>query len=605
MKYSKLIKLFSALLCVVMLFVSCSQGGGNNDQNNQGDDQNQNQPTVVEAKFENYFDLTYKPNYVNFTEAERLDFGRLNSRDDELLLFVDTEIDNLNMVKDTYTVYDASKQKVLCTFEDTYENLESPERYVDFDLIPGAVLKISALPGEKLTPEQLHELELSGVEDPAEYKYTYSLEFYNLAGEEFASYAVTMEDVFEDLFDTYDVYEKGNTTVIYIGNKAMVFDSLTYEMIACYNLDNEVAHAFDYVTDKYGYYIDCELSNYGQPPLIQVYNLEDGSLKINHVVTSKYYNEASAFVLDNGNIFVTVLNYIFDEETDYDFINTYSGMPVAIENYIIDVNTGDTVDVQLDYAIEGVGSASYLTAYEDIPLTENAVNVAFACKIEDKNLTKEAILFLDNDMKVLYAYEYDSLAYEALNTSFEVLSTGDLLIELDSEVADSAIVKADGKVRCYVPEGATVIEGAIVTEVGIYDYDLKPLYIFEDNDVEYINMLGGSVVVRELEVVDEEPGTGTNDDDDDDDDDAITLKYYMLTPTATGCTKKVISGEVYSVEDNYLIAIDEDTEKYVLYNGSLEKVLVTENAMTNIQNLDNTVLLETRIDGETVYYILK
>ena len=640
MKYSKFLKLLSALLCVVMLFVSCGEKECtehiDEDANYVCDnceatlEKPEPEPEPIEPKFENFFDLTYSPNYINFTEAQRLDFGKPTNQVGSTLLFKKSEIDNLNMVKDTYTVYDAKTNAVLFTIEDTYENVPAKMmRNVWVELFEGVVIKSSYTPVEKLTAEEQHELWLNGVENPGEYRYSYTVEFYNLAGEKISTFDYSGTDLKGTTFSPPKVDpEKEDVLYVRIGHQMAVFDAVTYKMIDIYDNDKEIFHDFDYRNEKYGYYTEDSL--------IRVYKLEDKSLVLNYELISNYATEYTVSVLDNGNIFVSAQTvHIFDEVDDYDFALPQMGLKTTVENYIIDVETGKTADVELDYVINGkVETAADLKKYNKLPITENAINVAYAQKLENKKLTKDAILFLDNDMKVLYAYEYDSLAYDAKDAedrdkNFRVLSTGDLLIELatnldnDSDKPDYAIVKADGTLRCYVPYGATVIEGAIITSEGIYDYDLKPIFDYEDNEYRYVATVGKSIIVKELSSVyinddNRDKGIDNNYDGECDecgadmDDDcgcylnsvADMLRYYMITPGNDGCKETVISGEFTIAGSNYYITMDEDNGKYTLHNSSMQTVLVTDSVMT-IESAKDYCIVRTTIDNKEIVYILK
>ena len=646
MKYSKFLKLLSALLCVVMLFVSC---GDKECTEHIDEDANyvcdnceatlekpEPEPEPIEPKFENFFDLTYNPNYINFTEAQRLDFGKYIDKNGSVLLFKDSEIDNFNMVKDTYTVYDAETNAVLFTLEDSYENLAELRyiRDVEVFLAPGIVIKASNIPSEKLTPEELFELELNGVNNPGEYRYTSNVEFYTLAGEKISSFSCDNQRwniaMIEDLID----FSSGEGVInIYIGGQIFVFDSLTYKMLDVYDATTEVFHDFDYRNEKYGYCVNRNRD------LIRVYNLEDKSLVLTHEIQNNLsVQNLSVSVLDNGNIFVNALILPrFDEPDDYEFMfpmDETSALKARKESYIIDVETGKTTEVELDYFIySAVETATDLKKYNALPITENAINVAYAYKIEDKKFTKAAILFLDNDMQVLYAYEYDSLAYDAIRAvrekNFTVLSTGDLLIELatnldnDSYEPDYAIVKADGTLRCYVPKDATVIEGAIITSEGIYDYDLKPLFDYEDNEFEYVATVGKNIIVLELDSVyinDDNKDNGIDEDGDDEcdecgadmDDDcgcylnsvADMLKYYMITPENGVCEKTLINDEFVRAEGNYFITMNEDNGKYTLHNSSAQTILVTDSEM-DIISTEDYCIAKTTIDNKEVVYILK
>ena len=107
MKKSKFIKLFSALLCVVMLFVSC---GGDAPSN------------PAEQKTEYTFSelISHKDTYESVPElgtAEELKFGDEIDGIGELVFFADVKGANTADGKSTVTVYNLKLGKPVLTVE--------------------------------------------------------------------------------------------------------------------------------------------------------------------------------------------------------------------------------------------------------------------------------------------------------------------------------------------------------------------------------------------------------------------------------------------------------------------------------------------------------
>ena len=645
MKNSKFIKLFSALLCIVMLFVSCD----NNDNNTPP-------PEPNPLTFTDIFTSDFESENVVFTSAEKVDLGSIATGTNYLAMFYEMKPDHLGRTVTTYNVYNTLAGKSVLTLECVYDpavqaehdNLGGP--IVDQpipEILSENLIAVTTYSAAKLTDEQIKayvdsfakvdpeyayyaENELSTV-----YLYTATVDFYDGMGNKITTYK--SQPAFEPEVDVDSlVYSLGSTgdgcKVIMVYDKIVTVDTKDYSAVKIDAIDTSIVHNYDAECGKYGYYLDVYTA--AMMPAIQVYDMETGELKLQHIVETDFTDvdygtffemePVSAYVLDNGNVYVSVCVPLTEDAEEYDVIIPMGqDTKCRINSYILNVTTGETKTV------ENAGTViATLYSYTDMKkmaelddekmmFTDKATNIAITVGIYNKtyNPMDQKLVILDNDMNVIYTLDLSSLAYEADIIEglegLEFLSTGDLRIKLaENTAAEYAIVKTDGTLRCYVPAGATVGEGFIYKNGVIYDYDLKVLCDLEDKSFNFtdsdkpfdsVRVLGNAFIVTDnYKVTVSNPvGTGTHDE--------TRTRYYLVKADGTGYTKTEIfeDEEIYSSNRNeYIITRSEDDGKYILYNINLEKVLVSENYI-NVSTIDDVMYASTEKDGEYTLYLLK
>ena len=241
--------------------------------------------------------------------------------------------------------------------------------------------------------------------------------------------------------------------------------------------------------------------------------------------------------------------------------------------------------------IDAEDSEEY-AAYGSMSFTEHALNLVLTKKIENKQLVKDAILILDNNMDTMYEMpllvpEHD-LKAEDVAFGLELLQNGEYLVSIGSGVAgERAIVKKDGTLRTYLPTDAQVFGNFIITEKGIFDYDMTVLYAFEDEGYEFAFTIGDTIVVSsETEY-----------------DGRFETAYYDLQFSDSSFFVKselFFGASLLTHTDDYVI-VKED--KYVLYNANFEHLLTSENPI-NVIEADGNYLAYTVHEGSALVYVI-
>ncbi len=664
MKKSKFIKLFSAMLCIVMLFVSCD----NTDNTPPAE------PTPL--TFNDVFANDFESDKVVLTSAEKIELGEKIDERDFLAIFMETKPDSLGKTATVFNVFNYYASKNVLTLESTYdpaiqaeydadEDLPAPVNYPIPEIVSDdGIIAVTTYSAQKPTDEQIKAYTESfskAMQDPAYlilmeaelsklYLYVATVDYYDAMGNKITTYKsqpMTADDI--DNIDASDFVIDLPVTID--GAQYKIHDKIVTlkkdgSAVKVEDSFGNIIHNYDAVNGKYGYYLNAYSAAAYSNPLaaaIQVYDTETGELVLQHNIdfdfTDSDFNAmlggnndpVAAYVLDNGNVYVSVLIPLTDDAEEYDFIlpmpNDDDEQKYRVDSYILDVTTGETKAVEITDAV-----IKYLYSYTDMKkdaeledrkpmFTDKATNIAITVGIYNKtlNTANPKLVVLDNDMNVIYTLDLSSLAYEADvsedSYGFSFLSTGDLMIELaENTAADYAIVKTDGTIRCYVPKNATVGDGFIYKNGVIYDYDLKVLcdletkgFNFTDADapIDDVDILGDAFIVTDnyKHLISSGPSS-----DPDDDITEILTRFYLVKAEGSSYTKTEIfesESRIVEVDSNrYIITYSEDNEKYTLYNINLEKIIVSENGII-IPHYDSVIYASTAKDNKNVIYLLK
>ena len=134
-KTSYLIKLLSVLLIAVMLLVGCSSEATGKDGAKTTAEatkevliNKESKHEAVEAKLENFFALAYEKPWGALGTATRVD-GKLVAQSDNLLVIRKADVDYMNTVTETFSVYNTALQKEVLSVQNQYQN----GSYSDFD----------------------------------------------------------------------------------------------------------------------------------------------------------------------------------------------------------------------------------------------------------------------------------------------------------------------------------------------------------------------------------------------------------------------------------------------------------------------------------------
>ena len=609
MKNNTMLKLLSVLLLLTLLLVGCAkEDTPDNEATPPLNDEQKHE--AVEPILENFFKLSTEKSWNVLGAATRFDGSFVGSIDDEtsknLIALRTADVDTKNVVTEIIKVYNTNLKKEVLSITNTYKNgayapfnwddlavydeaVQYPESVVDVSIV---VLNDGFTPVEivKVSKATVTEID-SDNPDACKYDIAVAYEFYDVAGNlilKTNNDSVTLDTA----TSTY------GTLAYYFGSTHVVFDEETGAAVRIVNGETEtVITTFDYETEKYGYFYDWDDDL--NTCFLEVYDKNTFQCILNHHYLKKIISyEPQVFFLEDGDVLAQYVEEIPEESTRTpDFVDSMGcGYRVVWE--LIDVEIGKTETIELPFVINGLYSNYTLNEMETLGFdaTEHVVNYAIVSPIENGKLGNPAVKVLDNDLSVLFdmtsiAPEHllniFTMAFEENLLGFTVLANGDYLVELHDVVTPQAIVSKDGALRSYLPADAEIVGSYVVTSNGVYDYDMKNLYSFEENNVQWEFVLGSKIIVSSLptDVLSSIEGTRT---------------YFSLTyDTATFSLNPIFSGaDIIEYSDDYVIVFD---GKYTLYNTELSHVLTTANEMT-VYEFDGSYLVYTYLDGHDLFY---
>ena len=270
---------------------------------------------------------------------------------------------------------------------------------------------------------------------------------------------------------------------------------------------------FDCVIGDYGYYINdgyyYDGYDYVYVDEIQVYNLKNDKLWVDcvYVVDEDEYEDADAYILQNGNILVQDVVDVEDFEINYDY-EEY-GNKYNVNYYIINPTNGEVKEVEFGYYINDLEMADA----EDSQFTDKVLNIAEVSTIKDKVvLDDERYFILDNELNILY--EVAPFVNGQEDFEYEVVGKDLLLVEISvGDATVDAVVNTKGEIVCYLPNSVTQHDGyvTISSEYGkFYNYDMTLIIDLVEEEYTIANSNGDSyflVKTRiELETIEPEEG---------------------------------------------------------------------------------------------------
>ena len=645
MKKSTLTKLFSVLLCITLLLVSCSDA---NKLSGEPVTEDTTPYTITELLKSNY-----KDNALSFEKAEPLMLGeRANtyiSGSLPLYIFKDSQTDHLGNVTTAINVFNAKENKSVLSVSYTTSPTESiyvHDKYVERTeaVIYEDLIVTVTITAEPLTEEMREEIRknysallendgyseyvdeyLTAVEI-SDYIYTATYDVYDALGTKLTSFTEGDLTEIPEIESLQRIIRKAESDGYYrnfvIGDKYVSVKRVNGEAVEVCDVMGEPIHSFDFVMGDYGYYLSALSTLTGSRCLIQIYNVKTGALLYEHTVRpvgvgfSNYYEtDFQASVLNNGNIYVAVSTLLDEDEAD--FMYMVEDEKLNFKSYIIDVTDGSIINCINDtYLITEVVSKAQLDLIAELEdeehiYSDKLLNIGVAYKVENKTIREPMLVSLDSNLNVLTSINLRELAYEADFdnqglSAVSFLKSGDMLIKLvDNAPAGYAVVTMSGKIRSYVPKNAEIFGDtiAIYTDDGmyksytaLYDLDLKCLFEFDKEGYQQVYNVGENFVAVY---------NGADMDDFENIEEYYDMTRIQLITKENGqyvAYDKLNLEEIVKVEKSFIITYDDG--KYNLYNDKLEKLVASEYMIYTIVN-DECVLVYTVVDGETVYYTLK
>ncbi len=625
MKYMNRIRLLAVLLCAVLLLAACSSGEDvppTDDQQTEdtapGTDNNGDAPSApapIEPVLKNFFTFTNVKPWKILKTASRLE-GEVKEPITKAVILRDAKVDVMNQATETFTVFNTEKGEAVLTLTNTYSYRAD---YANFDwnmldwidpcfqdpdvIYPERVLDVQTISYGDYTVIEARRATITPInrdtdeEDVDLYDVQTVYEYYDLSGAKLAESARAA--------DVHSMSMTRSGATLTIAGANVTFDSETGLAISVTAADGTVTKlAYDMENETYGYYLDqVQYSAQGASRhFFEVYNKADSTCVLRY-----YLEDCDRFVaypLQNGNILVQYLNLV-EEGMDYDV--NLMGSFSTLETFLVEVPTGKTTEISLDYVLMELASREDILDLAGLDsfgiyLTENVVNFGVVVPISEQktaDMMDMTIVVLDNDGSVMFELApiipEQQMGFGSMNPfGFSMLPSGDYLVNLVEQVtdADRAIVTQDGRVRAYLTSNASIVGEYVILSDGIYDYDLKKVYDFEENNVKFETIVGERILVSMVPDPDDDPVNGT-------------VYHELYKEEGLFLTREAFGGENVSFDSSwidYVIVFDEDTDKYVLYNVNLEHVLTTQNSM-NVMACGDRYLVETTIYADGIHRV--
>lgn len=655
MKITNIIKLLSVLLCIFALFAACDSTEETTtvettEQETTSVETEEETRGEVEPILDNFFTFSETDSWLELGDATRLDGTCVSkSANNEIVVLRSAEIDTMNVVTETFTVYNTVLGKAVLTFKNTYdydkysafnwnniyvtdENIKYPESVMkvevkgvgNYNTNSTYIIKVSKA---SVTPTP--EATLEENENANYYTIDVNCEYYDIAGTK--------------IVDTkYDTFISHNSTLsseilscVQIGDTNAFFNADTMELVKTVKADNQIAIAgYDDETEKYGYFFGTHgIALGGSVKFVEVYDKASSKCILTH-----YFDPAEkveTYVLENGNIFVQISNSV-DKDAALPYDYEINGEKFTLDSYILNVKNDTMNEIECNFIVASLVHVTENTAEDldsvGIKITDNVDNIAVVRYINDGKADHYKLAVIDNKFEVLFVL--DNMVpeqYIALDNGFgfKIIEDGNYLVDLYNVVTSRAIVSPDGKIRCYLNENDVIVGKYVVNEYGIFDYDMKLLYDFEENGVSFSTTVGDKIIVSGLiEIFEEieedndnnnffpeEETTGVDDTEEETTEEEykepieVYVEYYVITVDDEGNFDfKTIYDyddrmELVSVSSNsdYVIFRSNKTGKYSLYNVELKHVLTTQNIMSIFRCEDNYIVsTQLSVDGELI-----
>ncbi len=651
MKFTNIIKLLSVLLCIFALFAACDF----NEETTTATVETTEQITTeteteeetrgeIEPVLDNFFTFSDTDSWIELGEATRLD-GTCVSKtsNNEIIVMRSAEVDVMNVVTETFTVYNTVLEKIVLTFKNTYNY----DNYSAFDWnniyvtdenvkYPASVMKVEVLTVSlnapfivkvsKATVTPTPESTLEENENANYYTINVNCEFYDVAG-------TKIVDTKYDCWPyRYGPMSNSDLQCLVIGNTNAFFDATSMELVKTVNSDNQSTIAgYHNETEKYGYFFGSHPSAQGHNvEYVQVYDKASSTCILTHYFDPAY--DVKMFVLENGKIFVQIHNAVEDHvDLPYDY-EIYENK-YTVDSYLLDVKKDTLTEIECDFIVEDLVHVNETIAKdletEGIKITDNIDNLALVRYIENGKVDYCKLAVIDNKFDVLFVLDRIVPEHNVTfgnNFGFTTIEDDNYLVELHNVVTSRAIVSKDGKVRCYLNAGDVVVGKYVVNQYGVFDYDMNPLFDFEENDLKLTTVIGDKIIVSKLIEIFKEPeinnepeneietGFGYETEGETEEEteapapiliDSYT-SYYTMTVRDNGTFgyEKFYNVEKMKFErvgKDYVIFKNAENGKYMLFNVKLDHVLTTQDEM-KITACEGKYIINTQlmVDGQIV-----
>jgi hypothetical protein len=531
--------------------------------------------------------------------------------DDGFHYVVQESINKYNELVKTLTVYKDGAAIITKEAKVDYqpkEQLESKDFYVEIDEDYIAIY-VYVESEEKEELDETFELDLYKVSD------TGSVLFHRTALKDFGKTGSAL-------------YVKTADKVEWVSENGTVIFSAPVDVYESYFDDN------DYEEDRITVRSNAEYDGY-------VYWLGDSRITVyapGGVASLDYNVPASVdyayrYVLNDGNIVVQEFTYLDKWAEKYDTI--YDGEKASVETKIINYKTGAvTVLENVDFIIADLESRYNYDAEESyFPFgvangKDNQAVIIPMDKAKEPSFSNCQYVSIDNALTVKYTVPVKELNF-AVEDAFWY---GDMVVVSEDRYVASLIVgdetvdyffDLDGNALANVDEVESSVKDYLITESAVYDWNMKLVYNFDYNKVEWCGVIGDNIVVAK-----------------DANFDGYAEKYFLdpatsaLTAIDDGLNTQLLEAEYGIYSQNYYVVVEycdaciahlgncdsvEGCDEYcdyeapcqnckcVLYNVNGE-ALLTARGLMYVENYDYEIgklFVVTEFEGNYVWYVVE
>ena len=434
----KIITFSSLILCLVMIFTSCSMD-------------------MSADKF--YKDYEYKDEYPLIRSGNSIsNLNYLNHKSDsyEFIVFTTdstySETKFYNAEKDSMVLTIETKDLVLYTFKNIHSStiiftIEKDEQYDETVY----TFNVYGNNGSKAASKEISY-------DPIDFS--------------FDDFITTSSDLFTFNDRIYRVDENGGVLLL-IDNP--FFGKLPTDLVK--------------TTEYYYQFADDSATVYDHS-LNQV---------LHWTIPYDSYNDANIFLLSKEKVLVQIDDILPETEKEYDFVDS-TGKKHALTSIVIDVKSGNEKKVSLDFIISEIWYTSNVVSSEqvEINIPEKIENLAEIHYIKDHKLyesdsTYASLSGSNGFVKFEIIPEFDSLPTPVAKDRYVYYSNNGNIYLLDEEF--SVISKING----LVGNADKSSESYMLIDDKIYNYSLNEVYDLSVNDEKLVNLMAHSFITSREE----------------------------------------------------------------------------------------------------------
>ena len=385
-----------------------------------------------------------------------------------------------------------------------------------------------------------------------------------------------------------------NDCLVYDSVNVVRVDKETGEVKETYTrseFDGEIPSCYDW-TDNYYY-------NWNGGSTVDIYDKH--YVRVTTYTLPGYVEKIGSyrtfFILNDGTVIAQGMVPVDILSEKYDLL--IEGEKYDLFTRRINPKNGKTQELQVDFIIAYLLRADSIGEY--LPLDGSVKNLAYVTKIENKLLNDSSdamrVMSLDSRLKgkELFVINGETVSLEAIGNGYLIG---------EGAVSDSVyLLSSGGKILANLDAMTTYTEKYILTDTGIYDYQLNKLVDLTSTEYRYKTKVGNALIFSE-EV--KTPATDTTP--------ASTVTNYYLY---NGSFNKIADGDSWrgSIDSYYYSIVDTpdptDTDPYPAsvysYYDASGKLLFTSKGSSalRIASTEDCEIVQVSTADGNAYYRLK